>query len=66
LYKNIDCFCKNKSLVLQNRVIVILKTFDIEFIELELKQYFDFIEIYIYGEELDKNVDSNFENLKKI
>jgi len=52
--------------VLQNRVIVILKTFDIEFIELELKQYFDFIEIYIYGEELDKNVDSNFENLKKI
>jgi len=66
LHKNVDCFCKNKFSVLQNRAIVILKTFDIEFIELKLKQYFDFAETYIYNKKSDKNIDSNFENSKKI
>ncbi len=52
--------------MLQNRIIVILKAFDIEYIVLKLKQRFDFAKIYIYGEKLNKNINNNFENSKKI
>jgi len=52
--------------MLQNRIIVILKAFDIKFIKLKLKQRFNLAKTYIYNKKLNKNVNNNFENSKKI
>ncbi len=66
LHKDVDRSCKNKFLVLQDRAIVILKAFDEEPTALELEQRFDLAKTYIYSEELDENVNSDFEDLEKV
>ena len=52
--------------MLQDRAIVILKAFDEEPTALELEQRFDLAKTYIYSEELDENVNSDFEDLEKV
>jgi len=66
LYKDADRLCKDKFPVLQDRATVILKAFGVELTVLELKQRFGPAETYVYGEESDENVDSDFEDSEKV
>jgi len=63
-------FAQERRSLLQKQVLNItksmLKAFDVEFTILKLEQCFDFAKTYIYNEESNKNVNSDFKNSKKV